>query len=176
MAKRWYVIHTYSGYEHKVKSTIEERIKKDGLEKYFEEILVPTEPDEERPIGKRGARRKFFPGYILIKMELPKKIWHFLKSIPNVTGFVGGNPQRPNPLPDEEAEKILTRMKEGTLKIIDRVVFEAGMPVKITDGPFVNFNGIIDEVRPEKQKLRVLVTIFGRQTPIELDFHEVEKV
>jgi transcription termination/antitermination protein NusG len=175
MSKEWYVVHTYSGYEMKAKQNLEERIRKLGEEGRFGEILVPTENIVEMVKGKkRESKRKFFPGYILINMELNDETWYIVKNTPKITGFVGGG-SRPAPIPEDEVRKITQQIAEGSLKPKPKAVFERGEGVRIIDGPFTSFNGIVEEVRPEKGKLRVAVSIFGRSTPVELDFTQVEK-
>jgi transcriptional antiterminator NusG len=175
MAKQWYVVHTFSGYEQKVKAALEERIKTLGKEPQFGEILVPVEKVMELVKGKKKtSSRKFFPGYILVQMELDNETWHVVKETPKVTGFVGGATQ-PAPVSDEEVRAITQQMEEGAVKPKPRVLFSVGESVKVVDGPFVDFNGIVEEVRPDKGKLRVLISIFGRATPVELDFVQVER-
>ncbi|HID98653.1 MAG TPA: transcription termination/antitermination protein NusG [Thermodesulfobacteriaceae bacterium] len=175
MAHKWYIVHTYSGFENKVKATLEERIKQHGMEELFSEIVVPTEKVVEIVKGeKRTSNRKVYPGYILVKMELNDDSWHLVQDTPKVTGFVGGL-QNPVPLPEGEAEKIIQQMEERSLKPIPKYRFEKGDQVIVTEGPFANFNGIIDEVKPDKGKVRVLVSIFGRSTPVELEFGHVQK-
>lgn len=173
---KWYVVHTYSGFENKVKADILESLKNESesLRNAIGEILVPMEPPMQT--GKRtGVRKKFFPGYILIQMDLNDETHHFIRHRPNVTGFVG-NEKGPRPLSEREVEAIKNQMLAGPVKKVVEVQFEEGMAVRITDGPFANFTGIVEEVKPEKRKLRVLVTIFGRATPVELDFGQVERV
>ena len=175
MAKKWYVVHTYSGYENKVKTALEERIKTLHKEEYFGEILVPTEKVVEMVKGqKRTSSRRFFPGYILVNMELNDETWHIVRSIPKVTGFVGGT--KPTPISEEEVKKITQRVEEGAIKPRPKVMFEKGEHVRVVEGPFINFNGVVEEVKPDKGKVKVLVSIFGRPTPVELDFIQVEKV
>jgi transcriptional antiterminator NusG len=175
MEKNWYVIHTYSGYENKVKTGLEERIKQFSKEDYFGEIVVPTENVVEMIRGERKTTsRKFFPGYVLINMAMNNETWHIVKSTPKVTGFIGGGNQ-PIPIPEKQATDILHQIKEGKLKPKPKVSFEKGDSVSITDGPFTNFNGFVEEVKPEKGRLKVLVSIFGRSTPIELEFLQVKK-
>ncbi len=175
MEKKWYVVHTYSGYENKVKAALEEKIKASGKQDLFGEILVPSEKVVDMVKGvKRTTSRKFFPGYILVKMVLNDETWHLVKSIPKVTGFVGGG-NTPAPISEEEVRKITRQMEEGAVKPKPKVLFERGESVRVIDGPFTNFNGVVEEVKPEKGKLRVLVSIFGRATPVELDFVQVEK-
>jgi transcriptional antiterminator NusG len=175
MAKKWYVIHTYSGYENKVKTVLEERIKSFGKEDSFAEILVPTENVVELVKGERKtSTRKFFPGYILVNMELNDETWHIVRNTPKVTGFIGGG-SKPTPIPDEEVKEIMNQISEGTLRPKPKVTFEKGDSIRIIDGPFVNFNGIVDEVKPDKGRLKVLVSIFGRETPLEIEFLQVKK-
>lgn len=176
MAKRWYVVHTYSGYENRVKATLEERIKASGKKDYFGEVIIPSEKVMEMVKGERKTTsRKFFPGYILVNMELNEETWHLVKGIPKVTGFVGGVTQPPS-ISEEEIKKITHQMIEGAIRPKPKVSFERGESVRVIDGPFTNFTGIVDEVKQEKGKLRVLVSIFGRATPVELDFVQVEKI
>jgi len=175
MEKHWYVVHTYSGYENKVKLALEERIKQFGKEESFAEIIVPTENVVELVKGeKKTTSRKFFPGYVLINMAMDNETWHIVRSTPKVTGFIGGG-QKPIPVPDQQVNEILDQIKEGTLKPKPKVSFEKGDSVRIIDGPFTNFNGLVEEVKPEKGRLKVLVSIFGRSTPIELEFLQVKK-
>ncbi|NVN90649.1 MAG: transcription termination/antitermination protein NusG [Desulfuromonadales bacterium] len=174
MSKKWYGVHTYSGFENKVRLNLFERIKNEKMEMCFDEILIPSETVVELKKGeKRTSSRKFFPGYILIKMELNDETWHIVKETSKVTGFVGGN--APFPIPDEEVSKITRRMEEGAEKPRPKVLFEVGETVRVVDGPFLNFSGIVEDVKPDKGKLRVTVTIFGRATPVELEFMQVEK-
>ena len=175
MAHQWYVVHTYSGYEQKAKLALEERIKSLGKGEMFSEILVPSESVVEMKKGvKKTTSRKFFPGYILVKMELGDDTWHLVKNTPKITGFVG-NSTHPPSVPEEEVRRITRQIDEGTLRPKPKVVFDKGESVRVVDGPFATFNGIVEEVNPEKGKLKVLVSIFGRSTPIELDFMQVEK-
>ncbi|NTU47458.1 MAG: transcription termination/antitermination protein NusG [Syntrophobacteraceae bacterium] len=175
MAKKWYIVHTYSGFEQKVKTALEERIKSEGRGEYFGQILVPTEKVIELVKGQRKASsRKFYPGYILVQMELNDETWHLVRHTPKVTGFIGSQ-ERPIPLSDEEAEAIIQQVQEGIQKPRPKYRFEKGDEVRVVDGPFANFNGIVDEVMPEKGKVRVLVSIFGRSTPVELDFVQVNR-
>lgn len=178
MAKKFYVVHTYSGYENKVKKTIEERIRQSGLEERFGQILIPTEQVVEVKGGeKRTSKRKFFPGYLLIEMEMDSDTWHLVKSTPKVTGFVGGGKQ-PEEIPAisrAEVERLTSQISEGTLKPKPKVQYENGDTVRVIDGPFAGFNGTVEEVNQEKGRLRVLVSIFGRATPVELDFMQVER-
>jgi transcriptional antiterminator NusG len=176
MALHWYVIHAYSNFEHQVKKSLEERIKRYGLEDKFGEILVPTEEVVEMREGqKRKSERKFFPGYVLVQMELGEETWHLVKEVPKVLGFIGGTSDRPAPISDREAESILQRVKEGVEKPRPKVLFEPGEVVRVIDGPFNDFNGVVEEVNYDKSKLRVAVQILGRATPVELDFGQVEK-
>ena len=172
---KWYVVHTYSGYEQKAKKALEEKIKAEKMDEMFSDVLVPSENVVEIKKGvKKTSSRKFFPGYILVKMEINDQTWHLVKSVPKITGFVGGGQTPPN-VPDEEVEKITTQISEGTLKPKPKVSFEKGDSIRVIDGPFSSFNGVVDEVKPEKGKVRVLVSIFGRSTPVELDFMQLEK-
>lgn len=175
MSMAWYVVHTHSGYEQKAKSALEERIRSLKMEEYFGEVLVPAESVVETVKGqRRTATRKFFPGYVLVKMEMNDQTWHVVKNTPKVTGFLGYT-KVPQPVPEEEVKRITSQMTEGTAKPKMRMNFEKGESVRVIDGPFSNFNGVVEEVRPDKGKLRVLVSIFGRSTPVELDFVQVEK-
>lgn len=175
MSKNWYVVHTYSGYEQKAKQALEERIRSTKMDELFDEVLIPSESVVEVKKGaKKTTSRKFFPGYMLVKMELNDKTWHLVKGTPKVTGFVGGSTNPPI-VPEEEVSRITKQIEDGTLKPKPKVEFEKGEAVRVTSGPFSTFTGIIDEVSAEKGKLKVLVSIFGRSTPIELDFTQVEK-
>ena len=176
MAMRWYVVHAYSGFENQVKRSLQERIKRFGMEDKFGEILVPTEEVVEMKEGqKRRSERKFFPGYVLVQMEMDDDTWHLVKDAPKVMGFIGGSSDRPAPISDREAEAILQRIQEGVEKPRPKVLFEPGEVVRVTDGPFNDFNGVVEEVNYEKNRLLVAVQIFGRSTPVELEFHQVEK-
>lgn len=175
MEHKWYVVHTYSGYEHKAKKALEDKIRNSSLADHFADILVPAENVVEIKKGvKKTSSRKFFPGYILVKMDLNDETWHLVKSVPKITGFVGGT-QTPPSIPDEEVQHLTTQISEGTLKPKLRVSFEKGESIRVIDGPFTNFNGIVDEVNEEKGRVKVLVSIFGRATPVELDFMQLEK-
>jgi transcriptional antiterminator NusG len=175
MSKEWYVVHTYTGYETKAKQNLEDRIKTLAKEDLFGEVLVPTENIVELVKGKKKeSKRKFFPGYILVNMELNEETWYIVKNTPKITGFVGGG-MTPPPIPETEVKRITQQIAEGSLKPKPKAVFEKGEGVRIIDGPFTSFNGIVEEVKPEKGKLRVSVSIFGRSTPVELDFTQVEK-
>ncbi len=176
MAKRWYVVHAYSGFENRVKQSLKERIERAGMQDKFGEILVPTEEVVEMREGqKRKSERKFFPGYVLVQMEMDDDTWHLVKDVPKVLGFIGGSSDRPAPISDREADAILQRVQEGAEKPRPKVLFEPGEVVRVIDGPFNDFNGVVEEVNYEKSKLRVAVLIFGRSTPVELDFGQVEK-
>lgn len=174
---KWYVVHTYSGYENRAKASLEERIRQEGMEELFGEVLIPTENVMELGKGgqKRTTKRKFFPGYMLVQMELTDDSWHMVKGTPKITGFVG-NATKPPSIPEHEVRKLTQQIDEGTLKPKPRVQFEEGEDVRVIDGPFANFNGVVDAVNEDKGKVRVLVSIFGRATPVELDFIQVEKV
>ena len=175
MTMHWYVVHTYSGYEQKARKALEERIRQHAVEHLFEDVLVPQENVVEVKKGvKKTSKRQFFPGYLLVRMELNETTWHIVKGTPKVTGFVGGS-MKPPIVPDEEVARITSQIQEGTLKPKPKVEFEKGENVRVTSGPFSTFTGIVDEVHEAKGKLRVLVSIFGRSTPIELDFTQVEK-
>jgi len=177
VAMRWYVVQTYSNYENQVKRSLEERIKQAGLEKYFGKILVPTEEVIEMRMGqRRKTDRKFFPGYVLVQMEMNDETWHLVRSIPHVLGFIGGTPEKPAPISDKEAEAILARVEEGLTKPKPKILFEPGEVVRIVEGPFKDFNCVVEEVDYEKNKLKASVLIFGRPTPVEFDFGQVEKV
>ncbi|MFZ3048156.1 MAG: transcription termination/antitermination protein NusG [Desulfatirhabdiaceae bacterium] len=176
MSLKWYVVHVYSGFEKKVKLALDDRIASSLNPEKFGEVLVPTEQIVELVKGKRKeSSRKFYPGYILVRMELDDETWHIVNDTPKVTGFLGGK-TRPSPLSDEEASYILKRMEAGKLKPKPKYFFEPGDEIRVIDGPFNNFSGTVDEVNPEKGKIRVLVTIFGRPTPVELEFVQVTKI
>ncbi len=175
MTLRWYVVHTYSGFENRAKQNLEERIKNLGKQEHFSSILVPTETVVELVKGKKKtSQRKIFPGYILVQMDLNEETWHIVKETPKITGFAGDS-TKPVPLSEKEVEEILTQVKEGVAKAKPKVSLNEGDSVRVIDGPFVNFIGTIEEVKPEKRKLKVLISIFGRSTPVELDFIQVEK-
>lgn len=177
MAKRWYVVHAYSGYEKNVMRSLQERVKLAGKEEEFGEILVPTEEVVEMRGGqKRKSERKFFPGYVLVQMEMNDGTWHLVKSTPRVMGFIGGTADKPAPITDKEAEAILRRITDTGDKPKPRTLFEPGETVRVSDGPFADFNGTVEEVNYEKSRLQVAVSIFGRLTPVELEFSQVEKV
>ena len=176
MSKRWYIVHAYSNFEHKVKQSLEERIKRFGLEEKFGEILVPTEEVVEMREGqKRRSERKFFPGYVLVQMEMDDETWHLVKEVPKVLGFIGGSSDRPAPITEKEADRILQRVQEGVDKPRPKVLFEPGEVVRVIDGPFNDFSGVVEAVNYEKSKLQVAVQILGRPTPVELEFGQVEK-
>ncbi|MRH79147.1 transcription termination/antitermination protein NusG [Spiribacter sp. C176] len=176
MAKDWYVVHAYSGFENQVKKALLERISRAGMEDQFGEILVPTEEVVEMKEGQqRRSERKFFPGYVLVQMEMTDDTWHLVKEVPRVMGFIGASRGKPKPISPREADQILDRVREGVEKPRPKVLFEVGEMVRVTDGPFNDFNGAVEEVNYEKSRLRVAVLIFGRSTPVELDFSQVEK-
>lgn len=176
MALRWYVVHAYSNFENKVKQALEERVKREGLEDYFGKILVPTEEVIEMRMGQqRKSERKFFPGYVLVQMELTDETWHLVKDVPRVLGFIGGTSDRPAPISEKEAMSILNRVEDGVNKPRPKVLFEVGEVIRVIDGPFKDFNGVVEEVNYEKNKLKISVLIFGRSTSVELAFGQVEK-
>jgi transcriptional antiterminator NusG len=175
VALRWYVVHTYSGYESKVKLALDEKVASLGLGDKITDVLIPSESVVELVKGeKKTSERKFFPGYVLVRMELDDQTWHVVKSTPKVTGFIGSRTE-PAVIPDTEVDQIKQQMAEGQEKPKPKYSFEKGDSVRVVDGPFINFNGTVEEVKPEKGKLRVLVSIFGRPTPVELDFIQVTK-
>jgi transcription termination/antitermination protein NusG len=175
--KKWYAVHTYSGFENKAKKSLEDKIRLEGLADFFGEILIPMEHVVEMVKGERKtSKKKMMPGYILVQMEMNDRTWHLVKNTPKVTGFVGGAPnQQPPPMTDAEVKRLTTQISEGTLKPKPKVQFEDGDTVRVIDGPFANFNGTVEEVNPDKGRLKVLVSIFGRATPVDLDFMQVEK-
>jgi transcriptional antiterminator NusG len=176
MALQWYVVHAYSNFEHKVKESLIERVRRAGLQERFGEILVPTEEVVEMREGqRRKSERKFFPGYVLVQMEMDDETWHLVKEVPKVLGFIGGSSDRPAPITDREAQAILNRVQEGVDKPRPKILFEPGEVVRVTDGPFNDFSGVVENVNYEKSKVRVAVQILGRSTPVELDFSQVEK-
>ncbi|MFA5081880.1 MAG: transcription termination/antitermination protein NusG [Hydrogenophilaceae bacterium] len=176
MAMHWYVVHAYSGFEKSVMRALKERIERAGMQDQFGEILVPVEEVVEMKGGqKRTSERKFFPGYVLVQMEMNDASWHLVKSTAKVTGFVGGTANKPAPISEREVEAIMQQMQEGVEKPKPKITFESGELVRVTDGPFTDFNGMVEEINYDKSKLRVSVTIFGRPTPVELDFSQVEK-
>lgn len=176
MTKRWYVVHAYSGQEKSIQAALIERIRRSGMQDKFGDVLVPTEEVVEMKSGQKAlSERRFFPGYILVQMEMTDETWHLVKSTPKVTGFIGGSAMKPTPVPDREVEAIMNQVKEGVEKPKPKVLFEVGENVRVTEGPFADFNGNVEEVNYDKSKLRVSVLIFGRATPVELDFGQVEK-
>ena len=177
MAKKWYVVHAYSGFEKQVKNSLEDHIRRAGMEDLFGEILVPTEEVVEMKKGvKRRSERKFFPGYVLVQMEMNDDSWHLVKNVPKVLGFIGGRQDQPAPITQREADTILQRVQEGVDKPRPKILFEPGEVVRVIDGPFNDFSGVVEEINYEKSRLRVAVSIFGRSTPVELDFQQVEKL
>jgi transcription termination/antitermination protein NusG len=174
--KRWYVVQAFSGYEGRVQKTLVEHIKMHNMEEYFGEILVPTEEVVEMRAGqKRKSERKFFPGYVLVQMEMNEDSWHLVKSVPRVLGFIGGTSDRPAPISNKEADAILNRLQETVDKPRPKTLFEPGEVVTVTDGPFADFNGVVEEVDYEKSRVKVSVLIFGRSTPVELEFGQITK-
>ncbi len=174
--KRWYVVHAYSGMEKSVKKALIERVARSGMEQQFGEILVPTEEVVEVKNGTKSVtERRFFPGYVLVEMDMTDESWHLVKNTAKVTGFVGGKANRPTPISQKEVEKIMAQMQEGVEKPRPKTLFEVGEMVRVKEGPFTDFNGNVEEVNYEKSRLRVSVTIFGRATPVELEFGQVEK-
>ena len=177
MTKRWYVVHAYSGMEKSVARAIQERVDRAGMSGKFGRILVPTEEVVEMKGGQRKTtERRFFPGYVLVEMEMDDDTWHLVKHTNKVTGFIGGTGNRPTPISEKEVEKIMAQMQEGVEKPKPKVLFEVGEMVRVKDGPFTDFNGNVEEVNYEKSRVRVSVTIFGRATPVELEFGQVEKL
>jgi transcriptional antiterminator NusG len=176
MSMRWYVVHAYSGFEKSVARALAERIDRAGMKDQFGQILVPVEEVVEMKGGKKAtSERKFFPGYVLVQMDMSDDSWHLVKSTPKVTGFVGGTATKPAPISEKEVDAIMNQMKEGVEKPKPKVLFEVGQSVRVIDGPFNDFNGTVEEVNYDKSKLRVSVLIFGRATPVELEFGQVEK-
>ena len=175
-SKRWYVVHAYSGMEKSVQRALQERINRAGVQDQFGQILVPTEEVVEVRGGKKATtERRFFPGYVLVEMEMNDETWHLVKNTSKVTGFIGGTGSRPTPISEKEVEKIMQQMQDGVDKPRPKVLFEVGELVRVKEGPFTDFNGSVEEVNYEKNRLRVTVTIFGRATPVELEFGQVEK-
>jgi transcriptional antiterminator NusG len=173
---KWYIVHTYSGFENRVKLALEEKIKSFGKEDFFGQIIVPTEKVVELVKGKKKtSSRKFYPGYIMIQMALTDETWHLVQDTDKATGFLGGK-TKPVPISEDEAKGVLSRMKDGEEKPKPKFYFEQGDEVRVIDGPFSGFNGLVEEVKPDKSKLRVLISIFGRSTPVELDFVQVAKI
>lgn len=176
MSLKWYILHVYSGFENKVKTALEEKIAAYNRPDKFGNVLVPTEQVVELVKGKRKtSTRKFYPGYVLVQMELDDEVWHIVNDTAKVSGFLGGR-DKPTPISDQEAEQILNRMEAGKLKPKPKYYFETGDEIRVVDGPFTNFNGVVEEVNPEKGKIKVLVSIFGRSTPVELEFVQVTKI
>jgi transcription termination/antitermination protein NusG len=176
MSKRWYVVHAYSGFEKAVQRTLIERINRAGMQDMFGQILVPVEEVVEMKSGQKSiSERKFFPGYVLVEMEMSDDTWHLVKSTDKVTGFVGGSAMKPTPISQKEVQNILDQIQEGVEKPKPKVLFEPGEAVRVKDGPFTDFHGNVEDVNYDKSKLRVSVSIFGRPTPVELDFNQVEK-
>ena len=177
MTKRWYVLHVYSGFEKKVASSIKETAAKRGLDQFIEEVMVPTEEVIEVRRGQKvNAERKFFPGYVLVKMEMNDDAWHLVKNTPKVTGFLGGGGNKPSPITETEAQRLLKQVTEGAERPRPSITFDIGEQVRVSDGPFNSFNGIVEEIDEDRSRLKVLVSIFGRSTPVELEFTQVEKV
>lgn len=177
MSKRWYVVQAYSGFEKNVQKTLKERIVREEMDEYFGQILVPVEEVVDIKNGRKTiSERKFFPGYVLVEMEMTDDSWHLVKSTPRVSGFIGGTANRPMPISQREVDAILQQVKSGVEKPKPKVQFEVGQQVRVNEGPFADFNGVVDEVNYERNKLRVSVQIFGRETPVELEFSQVEKI
>src|SRR5512139_2250751 len=176
MAMSWYVVHTYSQFEKSVQRALLERIQREGMQDKFGQILVPVEEVVELKSGQKSiSERKFFPGYVLVEMEMTDETWHLVKSIPKVSGFIGGTAMKPTPISQKEVDNIMQQMQAGVEKPRPKVLFEIGETVRVKEGPFTDFNGTVETVNYDKSKLRVAVTIFGRSTPVELDFGQVEK-
>ena len=176
MSKRWYVVHAYSGFEKSVQRALLERVQRQGMQDLFGQVLVPVEEVVELKSGQKSiSERKFFPGYVLVEMEMNDESWHLVKSTPKVTGFVGGTANKPSPISEKEVEKIMQQMQDGVEKPRPKVLFEPGEVVRVKEGPFTDFHGSVEHVNYEKNRRRVSVTIFGRATPVELEFGQVEK-
>ena len=176
MSMRWYVVHAYSGQEKSIQAALMERIRRSGMADKFGDVLVPTEEVVEMKNGQKAVtERRFFPGYVLVEMEMTDDTWHLIKSTPKVTGFIGGTATKPTPISQREVDNILHQIQEGVEKPKPKVLFESGEMVRVKEGPFTDFNGTVEAVNYEKNKLRVAVSIFGRSTPVELDFSQVEK-
>ena len=176
MAMRWYVVHAYSGYEKRVQNALKERVELHEMQDFFGDILVPTEEVVEVREGKkRKSERKFYPGYVLVQMEMNDESWHLVKQTPRVMGFIGGTADKPAPISEREADAILQRVRDGADRPTHKTIYEPGEVVRVTDGPFADFNGVVEEVNYEKSRLHVAVLIFGRSTPVELEFSQVEK-
>ena len=176
MAMRWYVVHAYSGYEKSVQRALQERIERAGMQDRFGQILVPVEEVVEMKLGQKSiSERKFFPGYVLVQMEMDDETWHLVKNTAKVTGFVGGSAQKPTPISEKEVAALMQQIQDGVEKPRPKVLFEVGEAVRVKEGPFTDFNGMVEEVNYDKSRLRVSVLIFGRSTPVELEFSQVEK-
>ena len=176
MSKKWYVVHAYSGFEKSVQRALADRIQRQSMQDKFGQILVPVEEVVEMRSGQKNiSERKFFPGYVLVEMDMTDESWHLVKSTPKVTGFIGGTSTRPTPISEKEVQNILHQIQEGVEKPRPKVLFENGEMVRVKEGPFTDFNGTVEDVNYDKNKIRVAVTIFGRSTPVELDFGQVEK-
>lgn len=176
MSKKWYVVHAYSGYEKSVQRALKDRIERAGMQDRFGQILVPVEEVIEMKSGQKSiSERKFFPGYVLVEMEMSDDSWHLVKNTEKVTGFVGGSAMKPTPISQKEVDNILHQIQEGVEKPKPKILFEAGEAVRVKDGPFTDFHGNVEDVNYDKSKIRVSVSIFGRPTPVELDFNQVEK-
>lgn len=177
MAMRWYVIHAYSGFEKSVQRALQDRIRRSGMADLFGQVLVPVEEVVEMRGGQKSiSERKFFPGYVLIEMEMTDQTWHLVKNTPKVTGFVGGTGMKPTPISQKEVDALLQQVQEGIEKPRPKVLFEVGESIRVTEGPFADFHGAVEEVNYDKSKLRVSLLIFGRATPVELDFNQIEKI
>jgi len=176
MSKRWYIVHAYSNFENKVAQSIKDQAAQRGLMEKFDEVMVPTEKVVEVRRGRKvDAERKFFPGYVLVKCDLTDEVYHLIKNTPKVTGFLGADKAKPVPIPDSEAERIKGQVAEGVDRPKPSIAFEIGEQVRVADGPFASFNGVVEEIDPERGKLRVSVSIFGRSTPVELEYWQVER-
>ncbi len=177
MSMRWYVVHAYSGFEKSVQKALAERIERSGMQHLFGQILVPVEEVVEVKAGRKAvSERKFFPGYVLIEMEMTDETWHLVKSAPKVTGFIGGSGNRPAPISEREVQSIMQQMQDGIEKPRPKVLFEVGEQLRVTEGPFADFNATVEDVDYDKSRIKVSVLIFGRATPVEVDFAQVEKV
>ena len=177
MSMRWYVVHAYSGFEKSVQKALKERIERSGMQHLFGQILVPVEEVVEVKAGRKAvSERKFFPGYVLVEMEMTDDTWHLVKSAPKVTGFVGGSGNRPAPITEREVQSIMQQMQDGVEKPRPKVLFEVGEQLRVTEGPFADFNATVEDVDYDKSRIKVSVLIFGRATPVEVDFSQVEKV